>query len=82
MSPDEIEKVVATSVKATNGRMPVVAGTGFNMTLGVEIAKRVAKAGAELHSCSASLLRSGAGRRLVRVLRSYRESDRFAVDGL
>ena len=46
MSPDEIEKVVATSVKATNGRMPIVAGTGFNMTLGVEIAKRVAKAGA------------------------------------
>jgi 5-dehydro-4-deoxyglucarate dehydratase len=46
MSPDEIEQVVATSVKATKGRMPVVAGTGFNTVLGVDIAKRAAKAGA------------------------------------
>ena len=46
MSPEEIEQVVATSVKATKDRMPVVAGTGFNMTLGVDIAKRAAKAGA------------------------------------
>lgn len=47
MSPEEIEQVVATSVKATKGRMPVVAGTGFNVTLGVDIAKRAAKAGAD-----------------------------------
>jgi len=46
MSPEEIEQVVATSVKATKGRMPVVAGTGFNATLGVDIARRAAKAGA------------------------------------
>jgi 5-dehydro-4-deoxyglucarate dehydratase len=46
MSPEEIEQVVATSVKAINGRMPVVAGTGFNVPLGVDIAKRAAKAGA------------------------------------
>jgi len=46
MSPEEIEQVVATSVKATKDRMPVVAGTGFNMTLGVDIAKRAARAGA------------------------------------
>ena len=46
MSPEEIEQVVATSVKASKGRMPVVAGTGFNTALGVDIAKRSAKAGA------------------------------------
>ncbi len=46
MSPEEIEQVVATSVKAAKGRMPVVAGTGFNATLGVDIAKRAARAGA------------------------------------
>src|ERR1700683_2613119 len=46
MSPEEIEQVVATSVKAAKGRMPVVAGTGFNTVLGVDIARRAAKAGA------------------------------------
>jgi 5-dehydro-4-deoxyglucarate dehydratase len=46
MSPEEIEQVVAVSVKAANGRMPVVAGTGFNTALGVDIAKRAANAGA------------------------------------
>lgn len=46
MSPAEIEQVVATSVKAANGRMPIVAGTGFNTALGVDIAQRAAKAGA------------------------------------
>jgi 5-dehydro-4-deoxyglucarate dehydratase len=46
MSPDEIEQVVATSVKATKGRMPIVAGTGFNAILGADIARRAAKAGA------------------------------------
>jgi 5-dehydro-4-deoxyglucarate dehydratase len=46
LSIDEIEAVVRTSVEAVKGRMPVVAGTGFNMPMGVEIAKRVEKAGA------------------------------------
>jgi len=46
MSPEEIEQVVATCVKAAKGRMPVVAGTGFNAVLGVDIARRAAKAGA------------------------------------
>ena len=46
MSPAEIEQVVATSVKAANGRMPIVAGTGFNTALGVDIAQRAASAGA------------------------------------
>ncbi len=46
MSPEEIEQVVGTTVKATRGRMPIVAGTGLNATLGADIARRVAKAGA------------------------------------
>jgi len=47
LSMEEIELVVATTVRAVNGRMPVVAGTGFNASIGVEIAQRVEKAGAE-----------------------------------
>jgi 5-dehydro-4-deoxyglucarate dehydratase len=47
MSVDEIEQVIAASVKAVNGRMPVVAGTGFNASIGPEIARRAAKAGAD-----------------------------------
>ncbi|MBV9084128.1 MAG: 5-dehydro-4-deoxyglucarate dehydratase [Acidobacteriaceae bacterium] len=46
LSPDEVEDVIKTTVKAVNGRMPVVAGTGFNVPLAVEIAKRAEKAGA------------------------------------
>jgi 5-dehydro-4-deoxyglucarate dehydratase len=46
MSPEEIEQVVSTSVKAAMGRMPVVAGTGFNSVLGADIARRAANAGA------------------------------------
>ena len=47
MSPAEIEEVIAASVKAARGRMPVVAGTGFNATIGADIARRAAEAGAE-----------------------------------
>ena len=47
MSVDEIEQVVAATVKAVKGRMPVVAGTGFNVPFGREIAQRAEKAGAE-----------------------------------
>lgn len=46
LSIDEIEPVIATTVKAVNGRMPVVAGTGFNTPIGVEIARRAERAGA------------------------------------
>lgn len=48
LSSDETEQVVAAAVKATKGRMPVVAGTGFNGVVGAEIAKRAARAGAEM----------------------------------
>jgi 5-dehydro-4-deoxyglucarate dehydratase len=47
LSVDEIEQVIATTVSAVNGRMPVVAGTGFNVPMGTEIARRAAKAGAQ-----------------------------------
>jgi 5-dehydro-4-deoxyglucarate dehydratase len=47
LSPEEVEQVVAVSVKAAKGRMPVVAGTGFNAVLGAEIARRAQKAGAD-----------------------------------
>lgn len=46
LNADEAARVVAATVEATAGRMPVVAGTGFNVPLGVEIAKRAADAGA------------------------------------
>ena len=46
LSVDEVEQVVTTTVEAVNGRMPVVAGTGFNTILGSEIARRSKKAGA------------------------------------
>jgi 5-dehydro-4-deoxyglucarate dehydratase len=47
LSIDEIEAVVKTTVDAVNGRMPIVAGTGFNTPMGAEIAKRLEKAGAD-----------------------------------
>lgn len=46
MSPDEIEQAVATTVRTVNGRMPVVAGTGFNAAIGADLARRAQKAGA------------------------------------
>jgi 5-dehydro-4-deoxyglucarate dehydratase len=46
LTVDEIEQVVRTTVNAVNGRMPVVAGVGFNTPLGVEIARRAERAGA------------------------------------
>jgi 5-dehydro-4-deoxyglucarate dehydratase len=47
LSIDEIELVVATTVRAVAGRMPVVAGAGFNALMGAGIARRAEKAGAE-----------------------------------
>jgi 5-dehydro-4-deoxyglucarate dehydratase len=47
LTPPEIEDVVRVTVQAAAGRMPVVAGTGFNGPLGADIAKRAEKAGAE-----------------------------------
>jgi 5-dehydro-4-deoxyglucarate dehydratase len=47
LTPAEIEDVVRVTVQAAAGRMPVVAGTGFNGPLGADIARRVEKAGAD-----------------------------------
>lgn len=47
LTPDEVEQVVRVTVQAVNGRMPVVAGTGFNGPIGADIARRVERAGAE-----------------------------------
>ncbi len=47
MSADEIEQVVRVSVDAVAGRMPVVAGTGYNTAMGIDIARRAEKAGAD-----------------------------------
>lgn len=46
LSVEEAEAVVATTVRAVRGRMPVVAGTGFNTPIGCEMARRAEKAGA------------------------------------
>src|SRR5271163_2433678 len=47
LTPAEVEDVVRVTVKAAAGRMPVVAGTGFNGPIGADMARRAAKAGAE-----------------------------------
>ena len=44
---DEIAEVVRVTVQAAEGKMPVVAGTGFNAAMGAEIARRVERAGAD-----------------------------------
>ncbi len=47
LSVSEVEQVVGTTVEAVAGRMPVVAGTGFNLPIGSEIAMASARAGAQ-----------------------------------
>jgi len=39
--------VVRVTVQAAGGKMPVVAGTGYNAAIGADIARRVEKAGAD-----------------------------------
>lgn len=46
LTPEEAEAVVRTTIEAVNGRMPVVAGTGFNTVIGCDIARRAERAGA------------------------------------
>src|SRR3954466_1935343 len=47
MSADEIVEAGRVTVKAAGGKMPVVAGTGYNAVIGADIARRVEKAGAD-----------------------------------
>src|SRR6266446_2702624 len=44
----EIEDVVRVTVQAVAGRMPVVAGAGYNAALGAGIARIAEKAGADV----------------------------------
>ena len=46
LTPEEVEIVISSTVKVVAGRMPVVAGTGFNVGLGRDIARRAERAGA------------------------------------
>lgn len=46
MSVEENIEVVRASVDATHGRMPIVAGVGYNTPMGVAMAKGMVKAGA------------------------------------
>ena len=47
LTPEEVEEVVRVTVRAARGRMPVVAGTGYNAAIGADIARRVERAGAD-----------------------------------
>ncbi len=47
LTVDEIAEVVRVTVQAAWGKMPVVAGTGYNAVIGAEIARKVEDAGAE-----------------------------------
>jgi 5-dehydro-4-deoxyglucarate dehydratase len=47
LTPEEAEQVVATAVRATHGRMPVVAGVGYNSVIGADMARRMERAGAD-----------------------------------
>jgi 5-dehydro-4-deoxyglucarate dehydratase len=47
LTPAEVEEVVRVTVQSAAGRMPVVAGAGFNGPIGADMARRAAKAGAE-----------------------------------
>src|SRR5262249_44049129 len=47
LTVEEIAEVARVTVQAAGGRMPVVAGTGYNSAIGAEIARRVEKAGAD-----------------------------------
>lgn len=46
LSPDEIVEVARVTVEAARGRMPVMAGTGFNAPMACDIARRSESAGA------------------------------------
>jgi 5-dehydro-4-deoxyglucarate dehydratase len=48
LSPEEIVEVVRVAVKTARGRMPVVAGVGFNATIAAALAQRLEKAGADV----------------------------------
>lgn len=46
LTVDEAVEVVRVTVKASAGRMPVIAGVGYNLQMAVEMARRMEQAGA------------------------------------
>lgn len=46
LTADEVGEITRASVEAAQGRMQVVAGTGFNVPIGIDMAKQAEKAGA------------------------------------
>jgi 5-dehydro-4-deoxyglucarate dehydratase len=47
LTPAEVEDVVRVTVEAVAGRMPVIAGAGYNAAFGAEIARRAERVGAD-----------------------------------
>jgi 5-dehydro-4-deoxyglucarate dehydratase len=47
LAPQEVEDVVRTTVKTVAGRMPVIAGAGYNAAIGADLARRAERAGAD-----------------------------------
>lgn len=46
LTPEEHFQVVRAAVEVSNGRVPVIAGAAFNSSLGAELARQAARAGA------------------------------------
>jgi 5-dehydro-4-deoxyglucarate dehydratase len=46
LTPDEYEQVVGVTLEEVAGRVPVIAGVGFNTALGTQLARTAARAGA------------------------------------
>ena len=47
LSPEEHLKMVKATVEEVDGKVPVIAGTGFNHPIGIQLAKQSAKAGVD-----------------------------------
>lgn len=47
LTPDEVEKVTATTVKGVNGKVPVISGAGYGTMIAIDLAKRAERAGAD-----------------------------------
>jgi 5-dehydro-4-deoxyglucarate dehydratase len=47
LTPDEYLKVVKTTVQVVEGRVPIIAGVGFNRQMAIELSQAAANAGAD-----------------------------------
>ena len=47
LTPEEIVDVVRVTVRSMGGRMPVIAGAGFNTVMAVSLSQRLEKIGAD-----------------------------------